>query len=268
MGKVLIIKGADFSEVAVKEIPIDGKVDLTRANYTQQIGANILISSQGNYYQQSSYAKASFWNIRQGQALFVPGNNTKNQTFGLVKNATVGEAIVFAEDCGYVSRDAGTNGDVVLIANEDCLVMMQTTDASLTDLFCDGAYIINGSAVERLLQLTQTDYSFYADSVYLKSDGTWGATTQPAGEHSCLFFIVQAGDEVAVKAQSDKRAFFAFRTFDTVLVNTTFAQDGSRYAVEAGETTSVLVEQECALYVFNYDGNVNYFPESITITRT
>ena len=74
MGKVLIIKGADFSGVNVDIIPVfvNSELDLTKQNYLRS--AQTYISSEGKWGTGGANTKTLFWPISAGQILRLGSN--------------------------------------------------------------------------------------------------------------------------------------------------------------------------------------------------
>lgn len=263
MGKVLIIKGADFSAVAVKEVPIDGKIMLSRTNYESIISAYLYALADPARYSPNDTARIAFWPIRSGQVLFVPGGLSHIVCVGLVNTTDVSAANIFSTDSGFVMNE-GAPGDIVLRANADCYAMVQLVSTTGVDMFPDGAYIADSA--ERADNLTMNNFVDSIANKYMKADGTWGETTAPSGKKAGYAYLVQAGDVISITAKSSQPVLYALIKFVSKIGENpaTFAQ-GSRTRIEANNSGSVTVAHDCMLYIYGYDGNTEYFPDSITI---
>lgn len=263
MGKVLIIKGADFSAVAVADVVIDGKVMLTTENYASKLSAYLNTSSTPAF-SPNAQAEIMFYPILEGQWMFVPGGESSK--VALVTKTEIGTTNIIATDAGFIGANGNYPGDIIMQAMEDCYVMLTAKQADTgTDIFPDGAYIANSVTVPA--SLTEDNLVYYADK-YMKSDGTWGNETAPTGKHAAEFFLVHEGETVTVKANANANTTLAFIEFDLTLAAATavFTQESGRVVITAGETQTFTITHQCALYIYAYSGNTVKFPESITIS--
>lgn len=274
MGKVLVIKGADFSENNVDVVPIyyNGTFYPNIDNYQEQknkISAGTYTDPYWSAYAGSS--KTNFYPIKKGQVVTVPAQDPTTacrfafvktiggydeqydlmtgQLFAVPINYMVGQGQLLAPEDGFLAVTAYITGDAV---------------------FPTGMSVRPYNSISR--EITENTTPAAGDKThYMKADGTYGTTTSPDGKYAAYFFNVFKGETLTIVANSSKNASYAFcepvkangegQTLAKVLTGQ------SRTAITAGQSSTVTVPADGLLYILGYDGNNRQFPESITVTR-
>jgi len=274
MGKVLVIKGADFSENNVDVVPIyyNGTFYPNIDNYQEQknkIAAGTYDDPYWTSYSGSS--KTNFYPIKKGQVVTVPAQDpTTRCRFAFVK--TIGgyderydlmTGQLFAVPINYM---VGTGQ---LLAPEDGYLAI-TSYITGNPVFPSGVSVKPYNAIERVIN-ENTPPSAGNKNSYMTSSGGYGSTTSPEGKYAAYFYNVFKGETITITANSEKRTSCAFCEpckadgQDQTLAKLLAGQ--SRQSIEIGQTATFVVPADGLLYILGYDGNNRQYPESIIVTR-
>lgn len=279
MGKALIIKNADFSNVAVDTIDIDGKTFLTRDNWLYSLNGYFNYST--GLWVTSSTTKSVLWPISAGRFVVVESNpnftgTTKSIFFTDTKNLAL----------DYACLDSMVGGT----KDKSLQIMKCAQDGFVCTTYEDGGiavpfptiYITDD--VSDLLQVTKENYTLFA-SAYPTSTGTWsGASTN---NDDTLFYPVVKGEKVTVTANSNKSAYIGLirQAPYHPLVNTNgvlnnsiqalnnavrnIIEDGSvkRLVIPSGETSQeITIPQNGYLYIWSRDLQDDLYPASVVVS--
>lgn len=283
MGKALVIKGADFSQVKVETIDIDGKVFLTPKNYLATTAG--YYSSGTKKWTSSDNTISAFWPIKAGQFLVIePGEKETGMFFYLSdssKPAVNTMALDFAE--------GGEHDKSLQIIKcvQDCFVCCIVKDgATVYDTFPtvylteDAEDVMSGLQIEKENSIMHT-------YLYLNSaEGAWRGTDSTAS--LTKFYPVIKGEKIVVKANDNRSTTIGFVSGTTrykfnntngdlsdnsnaaaILNNNLVAIDGTNYGiiVAAGETSpEITIPQNGYLSIFAEDSGNDKFPASVEIT--
>lgn len=264
MGKVLVIKGADFSQNNVDIVPIyyDGGFVPTKDNYYQQLGLEMTTLGA---WSQVAGAKVNIYQIRAGSVVVVPKNQATQYRVALLNSVgSSGQSLDFMDGQSLVYTTANTPAKILAPSNGYLAIQDTLSNA---DCFPESVSVVPYADVSRLVSEETPDFA--DDSHYMNSSGGYGSTSAPEGKHCCLYYCAFKGESVTINAQASRNASFAFCRLDvhSQLGLPTLLQSESRRTVTAGETVTVTVPKDCFIYIFGYDASTNYFPESVTMER-
>jgi len=274
MGKVLVIKGADFSENNVDVVPIyyNGTFYPNIDNYQEQKN-KISAGTYGDPYWStySGTSKTNFYPIKKGQVVTVPAQDpTTGCRFAFVKtiggyderydlmtgqlfavpiNYMVGQGQLLAPEDGFLAVTAYITGDAV---------------------FPTGMSVRPYNSISR--EITENTTPAAGDKThYMNSSGGYGNTTSPDGKYAAYFYNVFKGETLTITANSGKKTSFAFcepcKADGEGLTLAKLLTGQSRQSIEIGQTVTVVVPADGLLYILGYDGNNRQYPESIIVTR-
>ena len=266
MGKVLIIKGADFSGVNVDIIPVfvNSELDLTKQNYLRS--AQAYISSEGKWGTGGANTKTLFWPISAGQILRLGSNPDDGLYFCISQGfESIGNAIQTI-DGQIVNRINYGNPDFELLARENGYVAISyLVEGQARWPNPDTAKIIADSYPGTRV-LSYDDAIGFIDKYINSSTNTWGNETAPTGKHPGVFYNVFKGETVRVKANANSNTNIAFiRATTSRTAEVSYAEGTGRNNITKGTEQSFTVPEDCYLYVSAYSGNTESFPEELEI---
>ena len=260
MGKVLILKGADFSNVSMETTSFDGKVFLSRENY--------LFSKKG-YFKTDTLKwtptvtdEYLFYPISAGDMVCVPAENiTINQMVVLCTIVDDTPIILSTNKKKYINY--GKYGKMLIAAPSDCYVALLSV-ADNTPVVFNGTYLTGKGNRDTI---TADNWELYTKR-YIKSDGTWG-------KHSLSYlYPVCKGDTINIKAKADdytKVCFVDYSVYSDVNkeiidMPPAIAFDGVIVKrIEAGEEAVISAPENCYMVIFAEDSR---FPQSIVISNS
>lgn len=261
MGKVLILKGADFSNVSMETTSFDGKVFLSRDNY--------LFSKKGYFktdtlvWSPSVVDECLFYPISAGDMVCVPAENiTTSQVVALCTIVDDTPIILSTNQIKYVNL--GKYGKMFIAAPSDCYVVILSVFNNTPVVF-NGTYLTGKGNRDTI---TADNWELYTKK-YLRSDGTWGNYSL-----SYLYPVCKE-DTINIKANANnytKVCFVDYRVNSDVNkeiidMPPVIAFDGViAKRIEAGEEAVISAPENCYMVIFAEGGN--RFPQSIVISNS
>lgn len=266
MGKVLIIKGADFSGVNVDIVPVfvNSELDLTKQNYLRS--AQTYISGEGRWGTGGANTKTLFWPISAGQILRLGSNPDDGLYFCISQGfESIGKAIQTI-DGQIINRINYKNPDFELLARENGYVVISyLVDGQDRWPNPDTAKIIADSYPGTRV-LSYDDAIGFIDKYINSNTNSWGNETAPTGKHPGVFYNVFKGETVHVKANANFNSNIAFIRAKTSRIEAvSFAEGTGKTTTTKGTEQSYTVPEDCYLYVSAYSGNSVTFPEELEI---
>lgn len=261
MGKVLILKGADFSNVSLDTTSFDGKVFLSRENY--------LFSKKGYFRQTDNIWSPNadnenlFWPIKAGDMVCVPAENiTTRQVVTLCTIVDDTPIILSTNKRKYVTL--GKYGKMFIAAPSDCYVAILSV-LDNTPVVFNGTYLTGKGNRDTI---TADNWELYTNK-YMSPSGNWG-------ENSLSYlYPVCKGDIINIKANANYFARVCFIDYDVVndvnkkisIIPSPIVFDGGTHKqIEAGEEAVISAPENCYMVIFAED--LKYFPQSIVISNS
>jgi hypothetical protein len=246
MGKVLIIKGADFSAVKVGNVIVGEDVNLTTNNYDK---LSDLYITNGGLYASGLISVLYFLNA--GDLIGIIAQSNLKTLFSFTKdyNPISGESAVFANGTSSRNEIAKAKANMYVV-QEDCVLNI------LQDNFPGTATLFYKKSSGNL---TEKD-CFMSKAVEINNNNVWHYYTG----NSSVYFPVLQGTKIKIKSNTTQKSIFALIKYvgeegaEPVYAN----GETARHDLPAGEEFELTIAESCILYVMNETG---YFPESITV---
>lgn len=266
MGKVLILKGADFSNVSIETTSFDGKVFLSRENY--------LFSKKG-YFQRSDKQwipnvdnKNLFYPISAGDMVCVPADNiSTRQVVVLCTIVDNTPTVLSTNQTRYVNL--GKYGKMFIAAPSDCYVaILSVLDNTPVDF--NGMYLTKKGNRDTI---TVDNWELYTNQ-YINSEGTWGQNAL------AYLYPVCKGDTINIKANAYHFTTVGFVDYSvendvnrkTGVMPATIEFDGDkRKRIEAGEEAVITAPENCYMVILAGEeatSDQDNFPQSIVISNS
>lgn len=260
MGKVLIIRGADFSDSAIEIIENFEKIQLTEDNAFQIETAGI--NSSDVWVQGGSTYICH--KIKKGQLVVCPtlSSDPSGPTFTFLSR----QPITFGNSIDNITslydmplsmyRNSKYNNRSGLYASEDCYLIRVNYEVP------ESVYVIDYNEV-----LDENNYDWTYENKYINSTGIYGNAGRDSYDDKLSFccYSVFAGDEITIEANSEKPANYKLlKKQKTAMSSVAILSQGS---IPIGESKTIQITEDCYLYILRYDAADYYFPKSIIRKR-
>lgn len=264
MGKILVIRDADFSENSVDVLPVyyNGSYSPNDVNYKNHFHKAPIHGGTDWSAGNASYDTFSY-PVKKGSVVsFGPGGGL----YDILLTTSEGG---YSEPIDYMSGQKmhilRPHPNVAsLLATEDGFLMNEFTPSMVP--FPSDVLVKRYDQVSR--EMTPESADFVLSNLYMRIDGSYGDSF-PVGGNASSFFSVFKGEKVEITAQADKVCVYA-------LVSSFPASDNAypqllpgetRQTLSAGSSVTITIPEDCMLYVWTLDVSTNYFPASISVTR-
>ena len=266
MGKALVIKDADFSQVKVEQIDLDGNVFLNEENMvTSRQG--YFSASKGNW-NNSSTTTTGFWPIKAGKYCCIEeSDRSSSLNIWFVPTidstqADMTEAINISYNHAKAAVKAPTDGFICFMSSDNGVSKMP-----------NNIYITSDAS--DFLAIEKESYNMWITG-YITKDGRTGT-----GAMTLLYPVVK-GEVIEITAESSYNCclscvknFFGSRNDDGRFLSTSISSEklveiGSddspyRITIAANTTSQFVAPQNCYLAIFAVDGTKDLWPASINI---
>lgn len=263
MGKALVIKGADFSEVCIDIIPLGGRTYLSSNNpiFTK----DGYISSSSKVWSPARDTTTYFWPVSMGDILVSRGNMLYNADptyfyFVTIEDNTpiyhkVAGCII--GDKNFIVSKSPINGYVAIIV-ENGERMVDLPETFLTKEF--------DSELLEAMQITK-DNKVHSINGYITANGSWGS-----GSTTYSFPVIE-GEKLVVNAPSSSSAIVGlyskslqkntegFMNITTERQDVDMIEGGYRVSIPQGESRTIIIPHDGYAAIFAKDGGKDVFPD-------
>ena len=262
MGKVLIIRGADFSNSAIEIIENFEKIQLTEDNAFQIETANI---TSTDVWVQGSNTYICH-KIKKGQLVVCPTLDKTPQ--GVMFTFLSRQPITFGNSIDNITplsaaplimyRNSKYNNHYGLYATEDCYFIRTNYEVP------EPVYVIDYKDNE---VLDENNYDWTYENRYINNTGGYGGAGRDSYDDKLSFccYSVFAGDEITIESNSEKYTSYKLLKKERAAKEsiTILSQD----KVLREESKTIQITEDCYLYILRYDAADYHFPKSIIRKR-
>lgn len=267
MGKILVIKDADFSENNVEVIPVyyNGSYSPNGGNYKNHFRKAPVNSATDWSAYNASYHTFSY-PVKKGSVVSF-GPNSVNSLYDILLTATEGG---YSEPIDYMSGQKmyalkPRPNVASLLATEDGFLMVEYTPNMFP--FPSDVLVKPYEQVSRDLSIDNPDFAL--TNAYIASNGNYIPSYAVDGKNTASFYSVFKGEQITITAQIDKVCVYALVSpFPSVVnVNPMLLSGTTRHTISAGSSETITIPEDCMLYLWTYDVSMNYFPSNVSVTR-
>ena len=166
----MIVKGADFSQVKIRNIELDSKRFITSDNALLQMNGYISFSTKE--WTPTSDVISKFWPISRDEFVVINGNIT-TETGSRMYCCTIENGTPIYQE--YASFRVYINNKNIAKCPVDGYLVTITQDGPANIILPTDSYITNNeSIIKEFLQISKLNPIFSYPG-WCKSDGTWGS---------------------------------------------------------------------------------------------